>query len=80
MGIFKKDIEGLRKAREQQHARQEKEHQEKEQPNDEEKLSSIGERAQISGMYNASITDEERSWLFTNYPAKWDEFSKGTIK
>lgn len=75
MGIFKKDIEGLRKAKEQQYAQQEKE-----QPNDEEKLSSIGERAQNSGMYNASITDKERSWLFINYPAKWDEFSKGTIK
>lgn len=75
MGLFKKDIEALQKAKEQQFTEQDAEQQK-----DDEKLASIGERAQNGGLYNQSITEAERAWLFKEYPAKWDEFSKGSIK
>ena len=71
MGLFKNDIEGLRKAKEQLTA----DFDDKQQK-EEERLASIGERAKHGGMYSSQITDEERSWLFKEYPSKWDEFSR----
>lgn len=75
MGLFKNDIEGIRKAKEQQFTEQDVKQQK-----DDEKLASIGERAKNGGLYNQSITEDERSWLFKEYPSKWDEFSRGSIK